>query len=119
MDAEGQAAEYPEPEKIQLSIPDAGGFENAVQQPGDGDGQNCFVGSWLIFSSMSRFSSSVTQNFIWIFRFRFAMLRRLRFHKGLGLSQQAIFAFRGKGFPKPKIRKCGYTCCACSTLFPP
>ena len=40
MDAEGQAAEYPEPEKIQLSIPDAGGFENAVQQPGDGDGQN-------------------------------------------------------------------------------
>ena len=40
MDAEGQAAEYPEPEKIQLSIPDAGGFENAVQQPGDSDGQN-------------------------------------------------------------------------------
>ena len=43
MDAEGQAAEYPEPEKIQLSIPDAGGFENAVQQPGDGDGQNRFL----------------------------------------------------------------------------
>src|SRR5699024_11804365 len=40
MDAEGQAAEYPEPEKIQLPIPHAGGFENAVQQPGDGDGQN-------------------------------------------------------------------------------
>ena len=31
MDAEGQAAEYPEPEKIQVSIPHAGGFENAVR----------------------------------------------------------------------------------------
>ena len=40
MDAEGQAAEYPEPEKIQLPIPHAGGFENTVQQPGGGDGQN-------------------------------------------------------------------------------
>ena len=40
MDAEGQAAEYPEPENIQLPIPHAGGFENTVQQPGDGDGQN-------------------------------------------------------------------------------
>ena len=38
-----------------------------------------FVGSWAIFSSMSRFSSSVTQNFIWIFRFRFAIPLRLRF----------------------------------------
>ena len=47
MDAEGQAAEYPEPEKIQLSIPDAGGFENAVQQPGDGDGQNCLLEKFL------------------------------------------------------------------------
>ena len=47
MDAEGQAAEYPEPEKIQLPIPDAGGFENAVQQPGDGDGQNCLLEKFL------------------------------------------------------------------------
>ena len=47
MDAEGQAAEYPEPEKIQLSIPDAGRFENTVQQPGDGDGQNCLLEKFL------------------------------------------------------------------------
>ena len=47
MDAKGQAAEYPEPEKIQLSIPDTGGFENAVQQPGDGDGQNCLLEKFL------------------------------------------------------------------------
>lgn len=47
MDAEGQAAEYPEPEKIQLSIPDAGGFENAVQQPSNGDGQNCLLEKFL------------------------------------------------------------------------
>lgn len=47
MDAEGQAAEYPEPEKIQLSISDAGGFENAVQQPGDGYGQNCLLEKFL------------------------------------------------------------------------
>ena len=115
MDAEGQAAEYPEPEKIQLSIPDAGGFENAVQQPGDGDGQNCFVGSWLIFSSMSRFSSSVTQNFIWIFRFRFAMLRRLRFHKGLGLSQQAIFDL-GAGVPLNQKSASGYLLAVLATV---
>src|SRR5699024_486702 len=71
---------------------------------------------------MSRFSSSVTQNFIWIFRFRFAMLRRLRFHKGLGLSQQAIFRFRGRGPPKSKIRQWVLTGCACynnpSLVFP-
>ena len=47
MDAEGQTAEYPEPEKIQLSIPDAGRFENTVQQPGDGDGQNCLLEKFL------------------------------------------------------------------------
>ena len=47
VDAEGQAAEYPEPEKIQLSIPDTGGFENAVQQPGDCDGQNCLLEKFL------------------------------------------------------------------------
>lgn len=50
MDAEGQAAEYPEPEKIQLSIPDAGGFENAVQQPGDGDGKTAFLKNSLTAS---------------------------------------------------------------------
>ena len=32
-----------------------------------------------IFSSMSRFSSSVTQNFIWMFRFLFTIPLRLRF----------------------------------------
>ena len=36
------------------------------------------------------FSSSVIQNFIWIFRFRFAMPHRPRSHRGPGLSQQAF-----------------------------
>ena len=76
----------------------------------------------LLRFPMSRFSSSVTQNFIWIFRFRFAMLRSLRFHKGLGLSQQAIFQFRGRGPPKSKIRQWVLTGCACyrnpSLVFP-
>ena len=34
-------------------------------------------------------------------------------HKGLGLSQQAIFVFRGRGPPKPKIRQWVLTGCAC------
>lgn len=38
---------YPEPEKIQFSIPDTSGFENTVQQPGDGDGQNCLLEKFL------------------------------------------------------------------------
>ena len=42
------------------------------------------------------------------------MLRRLRFHKGLGLSQQAIFVFRGRGPPKSKIRQWVLTGCACN-----
>ena len=72
-----------------------------------------FVGSWVIFSSISRFSSSVTQNFIWMFRFRFAILVRLFSHKGLGLFQQAIFVFRGRGSPKHKICQWVLAGCAC------
>ena len=35
------------------------------------------------------------------------------FDKGLGLSQQAIFVFRGRGPPKPKIRQWVLAGCAC------
>ena len=49
------------------------------------------------FSSMSRFSSSVTQNFICIVRFLFAIVvSRLFSYQGLGCSQQAFFGFRGR-----------------------
>ena len=34
-------------------------------------------------------------------------------YKGLGLSQQAIFVFRGRGPPKPKIRQWVLAGCAC------
>ncbi len=47
VDAEGQAAKDPEPEEIQFSISDTGGFENAVQQPGDGNGQNGLLEKFL------------------------------------------------------------------------
>ena len=53
------------------------------------------VGSSFIFSSMRRFSSSVTQNFICMFRFRFA-IKRLHFYKGLGYPNKH-FSFSGKG----------------------
>lgn len=41
------------------------------------------------------------------------VLRVSLFDKGLGLSQQAIFAFRGRGPPKHKIRQWVLTGCAC------
>ena len=40
-------------------------------------------------------------------------LRASLFDKGLGLSQQAIFVFRGRGPPKPKIRQWVLAGCAC------
>ena len=71
-------------------------------------------GAGLIFSSMSRFSSSVTQNFIWMFRFRFAMCARLRFFiRVWDYPSKQFFVFRGRGPPKPKIRKWVLTGCAC------
>ena len=49
-------------------------------------------------------------------------LRASLFDKGLGLSQQTIFAFRGRGPPKHKIRQWVLTGCACynnpSLVFP-
>ena len=61
-----------------------------------------FVGSWAIFSSMSRFAPVS--------------------HKDLELSQQAIFVFRGRGPPKHKIRQWVLAGCACyrnpSLVFP-
>ena len=42
MEAEGQAAEYPEPHIIQLAALHAGGFENSVQQQGRRHGQHAF-----------------------------------------------------------------------------
>ena len=65
MDAEGQAAEYPEPEKIQLPIPDAGGFENAVQQPGgDGDGKTAFLKNSLMASVLVIGGTSIPASII-------------------------------------------------------
>ena len=50
------------------------------------------------------------------------VLRVSIFDKGLGLSQRAIFVFRGRGPPKPKIRQWVLTGCACynnpSLVFP-
>jgi len=54
------------------------------------------VGNSVIFSSIKIFSSSVTQNFIWIFRFLLAM-----------------FASMLLGLGYPKIRKWVLSCCAC------
>ena len=64
MDAEGQAAKYPEPEKIQLSISYAGGFENAVQQPGDGAGKTAFLKKSLMASVLVIGGTSIPASII-------------------------------------------------------
>ena len=59
LDDERQAAEYPEPEKLQLSILYADGFENAVQQPGDGNGQNCLFETTVMALALAICATSI------------------------------------------------------------
>ena len=74
------------------------------------------VGSSFIFSSMRRFSSSVTQNFTCMFRFRFA-IKRLHFYKGLGYPNKH-FSFSGKGPENTEKSQVGtHLLCLLSFLF--
>ena len=76
-----------------------------------------FVGSWAIFSfNQSPFLLLLSpSNFIWMMcRFRFAIVYSPPFPiRVWDYPSKQFFVFRGKGFPKPKIRKWVLTCCAC------